>query len=108
MFKRLTPVAWQRHIISWQQSGFSQKTYCQRHQLSLSTFHNKYRELNRCLDQTMKVVSCCPEQINGATTVSFFDQLKEAYPDAPKIHIILDPFGYHRCQLVKDAAYTSN
>lgn len=53
---------------------------------------------------TMKVVSCCPEKVNGETTVSFFEQLKEAYPDAPKIHIILDNSGYHRCQLVKDAA----
>jgi hypothetical protein len=43
--KRLTPDAWQRHITSWQQSGLSQKAYCQRHQLGLSTFHSKYREL---------------------------------------------------------------
>ena len=43
--KRLTPDAWQRHITSWQQSGLSQKAYCQQHQLGLSTFHNKYREL---------------------------------------------------------------
>ena len=45
MSKRLTPDAWQNHITAWQQSGLSQKTYCQRHQLGLSTFHNKYREL---------------------------------------------------------------
>ena len=43
--KRLTPDAWQNHITSWRQSGLSQKAYCQRHQLGLSTFHNKYREL---------------------------------------------------------------
>ena len=43
--KRLTPDAWQCHITSWQQSGLSQKAYCQRHQLGLSTFHNKCREL---------------------------------------------------------------
>ena len=43
--KRLTPDAWQNHITSWQQSELSQKAYCQRHQLGLSTFHNKYREL---------------------------------------------------------------
>jgi transposase len=53
---------------------------------------------------TMKVVSCCPEQVNGVTTVSFFEQLKGAYPHAPKIHVILDQSGYHRCQLVKEAA----
>ena len=43
--KRLTPDAWQRHITSWQQSELSQKSYCQQHQLGLSTFHSKYREL---------------------------------------------------------------
>ena len=41
--KRLTPDAWQNHIRSWQQSGLSQKVYCQQHQLGLSTFHSKYR-----------------------------------------------------------------
>ncbi|MCB1660242.1 MAG: transposase [Pseudomonadales bacterium] len=39
---------------------------------------------------------------------SFFNQLREAYPAAPKIHIILDNSGYHRCQLVKDAAAEKN
>ena len=43
--KRLTPDAWQRHITSWQQSGLGQKAYCQQHQLGLSTFYSKYREL---------------------------------------------------------------
>lgn len=43
--KRLTPDAWQNHITSWQQSGLSQKTYCQQHHLGLSTFYSKYREL---------------------------------------------------------------
>jgi hypothetical protein len=31
--KRLTPDAWQNHITSWQQSGLSQKAYCQQHHL---------------------------------------------------------------------------
>lgn len=57
---------------------------------------------------TMKVVSCCPDKVNGATTVSFLEQLKEAYPTAAKIHIILDQSGYHRSQLVKDAAAEKN
>jgi hypothetical protein len=43
--KRLTPDAWQNHITSWQQSGLSQKAYCQQHHLGLSTFYSKYREL---------------------------------------------------------------
>lgn len=45
--KRLTPDAWQRHITSWQQSGLSQKAYCQQHLLGLSTFYSKYRELKK-------------------------------------------------------------
>jgi transposase len=57
---------------------------------------------------TMNVVSSRPDYVNGKTTVSFFDQLKAAYPDSPKIHIILDQSGYHRSQLVKDAAIKKN
>lgn len=57
---------------------------------------------------TMNVVSCRPEYVNAETTVAFFDQLKTAYPDAPKIHIILDQSGYHRSQLVRDSALEKN
>lgn len=53
---------------------------------------------------TMKVVSARPEQVNSETPVAFFEQLKTAYPDAQKIHIILDNAGYHCSQRVKDAA----
>lgn len=57
---------------------------------------------------TMNVVSCRPEYVNAETTVAFFDQLKTAYPDAPKMHIILDQSGYHRSQLVRDSALEKN
>lgn len=57
---------------------------------------------------SMKVVTCCPDQVNAQTTVSFFDQLRAAYPDAPKIHLILDQSGYHRSHLVKDSALEKN
>lgn len=57
---------------------------------------------------TMNVVSCCPEFVNGATTAAFFDLLKAAYPEAPKIHIILDQSGYHRSLVVKEAAAEKN
>ena len=57
---------------------------------------------------SMKVVSNLPEYVNAETTVAFFDQLKGTYPDAPKIHIILDQSGYHRSQLVKDSALEKN
>mgnify|MGYP002143066062 FL=1 len=53
---------------------------------------------------TMNVISCRPDYVNAETTVAFFDQIKTAYPKAPKIHIILDQAGYHRSQLVRDAA----
>lgn len=53
---------------------------------------------------TMNVISCRPDYVNAETIVAFFDQIKTAYPKAPKIHIILDQSGYHRSQLVRDAA----
>lgn len=53
---------------------------------------------------TMNVVSCRPDYVNAETIVSFFEQIKTAYPYAPKIHIILDQSGYHRSQLVRDKA----
>lgn len=53
---------------------------------------------------SMKVVSNFPEYVNSETTIAFFDQLKEVYPNAKKIHIILDQSGYHRSQKVKDSA----
>ncbi len=52
----------------------------------------------------MNVISCRPDDVNGETMVAFFDQLKTAHPNAPKIHIILDQSGYHRSRLVRDAA----
>jgi len=56
----------------------------------------------------MSMVSCCPEYVNAESTVAFFDQIKAAYPQAPTIHIILDQSGYHRSQLVRDAAVKMN
>ena len=53
---------------------------------------------------TMNVMSSQPEAVNAQTSVEFFELLKNAYPQAAKIHIILDQSGYHRSQLVKDAA----
>lgn len=57
---------------------------------------------------TMNMVSCRPDYVNAETTVAFFEQLKIAYPNAPKIHIILDQSGYHRSQLVRDNAAEQN
>lgn len=57
---------------------------------------------------TMNVTSCRPDYVNAETIVAFFDQIKTAYHGAPKIHIILDQSGYHRSQLVRDAALEKN
>ena len=57
---------------------------------------------------TMNLVSCRPDYVNAETTVAFFEQLKAVYPNAPKIHIILDQSGYHRSQLVRDKALEQN
>ncbi len=48
------------------------------------------------------------ESMNSETIVRFFCKLRESYPLAHKLHIILDGAGYHRCDLVKDAAFVLN
>lgn len=48
------------------------------------------------------------ESINSETIVRFFCKLRESYPLAHKLHIILDGVGYHRSDLVKDAAFVLN
>jgi transposase len=52
----------------------------------------------------MNVTSCCPDYVNTETTISFFELLKTTYPNAPKLHIILDQSGYHKSKLVQEAA----
>lgn len=46
--------------------------------------------------KTMKLVMQDYPTVNGASIVSFLEEVKKAYPKAPKIHIILDQSGYHR------------
>ena len=48
------------------------------------------------------------ESINSETIVRFFCKLRERYPLTHKLHIILDGAGYHRSDLVKDAAFVLN
>jgi len=52
----------------------------------------------------MNVTSCCPDYVNTETTISFFELLRTRYPNAPKLHIILDQSGYHKSKLVQEAA----
>ena len=48
------------------------------------------------------------ESINSETIVRFFCKLRESYLLAHKLHIILDGAGYHRSDLVRDAAFVLN
>lgn len=48
------------------------------------------------------------ESINSENIVRFFCKLRESYPLDHKLHIILDGAGYHRSDLVKDAAFVLN
>jgi transposase len=53
---------------------------------------------------TMTVTSEIVETVNASTISGFFAKLKAGYPQAEKLHIILDQSGYHRSQAVKEAA----
>lgn len=44
------------------------------------------------------------ECMNSETIFRFFFKLRDSYPLTHKLHIILDGAGYHRSDLVKDAA----
>lgn len=48
------------------------------------------------------------DSINSEYIVCFFCQLRESYPLAHKLHIILDGAGYHRSDLVRGAAFVLN
>ncbi|MGF1740504.1 IS630 family transposase [Vibrio profundum] len=48
------------------------------------------------------------ESIHSENIVRFFCKLSESYPSTHKRHIILDGAGYHRSDLVKDAAFVLN
>lgn len=48
------------------------------------------------------------ESINSENIVRFFCKLRESYPLTEKLHLILDGAGYHRSDLVKDAAFVLN
>ena len=57
---------------------------------------------------TMKVFHAEHETINAQTVESLFSPLKQAYPQATKLHIILDQAGYHRSQALADYAKDNN
>ncbi len=54
--------------------------------------------------ETMQVSIGSYETINSETMVMYFDNLREAYPEAPKIHLILDRGPYNISVVTRDAA----
>ena len=54
--------------------------------------------------KTMTVTSAFVETVNADSINRFFEKLRQSYPQAEKLHIILDQSGYHRSQAVKEAA----
>jgi transposase len=52
----------------------------------------------------MTVTSEFVETVNADNIKSFFEKLRQTYPKAKKLHIILDQAGYHRSHAVKEAA----
>ena len=58
---------------------------------------------------TMNVISDVDvETVNAQTVLALFDKLNLHYPNAPKIHIILDCAGYHRSQELQNGARLRN
>ena len=54
--------------------------------------------------KTMTVHHSMVDVVNAITIFAFFQQLKAAYPNAPKIHVILDQAGYHRSHMLQKQA----
>lgn len=48
------------------------------------------------------------DTIDSENIVRFFCKIRESYPLEHKVHLILDGAGYHRSQMVKNAAYVLN
>jgi len=44
------------------------------------------------------------ERVNSESVIHFLHQIKKAYPNHKKIHVVLDQAGYHRCAQVKKVA----
>lgn len=58
--------------------------------------------------KTMAVTNEFVETVNADSIKSFFEKLRKTYPQAEKLHIILDQSGYHRSHAVKEAALVYN
>jgi transposase len=61
-------------------------------------------ELNR-----LNVISAVDvKTVNAQSVLALLDKLKQHYPHAPKIHLILDQAGYHRSQELQKGATLRN
>ena len=58
--------------------------------------------------ETMSLISQTYDTINSASISDFFGFLKAAYPEAPKIHVVLDRGGYNISDDTKAAALKSD
>lgn len=58
--------------------------------------------------ENMGVITQSYETIDSKSIVDFYKKLREKYPNAPNIHIILDQAGYHTARDVKAYAARNN
>lgn len=54
--------------------------------------------------ETMGLITAAYETIDTTSMCSFFNTLRESYPKAPKIHLILDQGPYNISQVTKESA----
>jgi transposase len=58
---------------------------------------------------TMNVISDVDvETVNALSVLALFDKIKQHYPNAAKIHLILDQAGYHRSHTLQEGAKSLN
>ena len=57
--------------------------------------------------ETLDTVVNFPEKVNAETTIETFKKIEAAYPEANKIHIILDNAASHKAKMVKEHLETS-
>jgi len=51
-----------------------------------------------------RAITACYDTINGESIVDFLPKIRAQYPNAAKIHLILDGAGYHKAKIVQEKA----
>jgi len=64
--KRSRAKIWQTHIREWEQSGLSQRRYCQERELSLSTFQWWRSRLKKSADEANNSIVRVPLSVSAA------------------------------------------